>query len=387
MPHGSRWTKLALAAAVALAVPGSARAERRTWTVHPGDALSIIAERFGVSVEQIREWNALDGDVIRIGQELVVSDEGAGEGEGSAHPEHVVAAGETLSGIAVAHGVTVEQILEWNDGLDADHVREGQTIRVGTPRFRIEHEVRRGESLSSIAERYGVTVHDVLLWNRGVSRSRLLAGRTLVVYSDRAESSSESVGLPHDGHLLHGERLSLHPGYIIRDRERAYGTRETCDAIAAAFDAMQRADPHAPKLRIHDLSARDGGPLADHRSHQSGRDADITYYQVRGCRSGDGCPMRRLSPADLDAERTWQLVHYWLERDMVEEIFVDYTLQEPLYQEARRQGATRAQLSHWFQYPRGRTYPYGKIRHFPLHRDHMHVRFHCPESDESCREQ
>ena len=57
--------------------------QTRTWMlmrrcaqvagVQEGDALSVLAERFDCTVDQLREWNELPGDTIRIGQELVVS--------------------------------------------------------------------------------------------------------------------------------------------------------------------------------------------------------------------------------------------------------------------------------------------------------------------------
>ena len=123
--------------------------------------------------------------------------------------------------------------------------------------------------------------------------------------------------------------------------------------------------------------------MRDHRSHQSGRDVDISFYQAR-CPNGI-CPMRNLGPEDLDAERQWALFEAWLKSDQVELILMDHSLQRPLYEEARRRGATRAQLERWFQYPRSRHDRQGIIRHYPRHRNHAHVRFVCPDTDESCR--
>jgi LysM repeat protein len=57
---------IALLCLVALA-PSRVEAEAPTVIVKQGDALSLIAERAGVSVEQIKEWNHLNGDLIRIG--------------------------------------------------------------------------------------------------------------------------------------------------------------------------------------------------------------------------------------------------------------------------------------------------------------------------------
>jgi LysM repeat protein len=361
-------------------------AAQRTITVRAGDALSVLADRFGVSVEDLARWNELEDDRIQVGQELVVATEGSARDEGgpTTAPTYEVRAGDTLSGIASRLELSLDQLLQWNEGLSADNIRAGQTLVVGPPRHRIEHVVRRGESVSRIAARYEVGVRDVLRWNRRLERRTLQAGAKVVVFADRPESRSESVGLPHAGRLLHAERLPLHRGYVIRERDRAWGTRETNDAIISAFDAVVARHDDTEKVRVHDLSAEGGGRLSDHRSHQNGRDADISYYHRGGCPS-DGCGFRRLSPEDLDVERTWTLLSHWLERDQAQAIFIDYSLQPALYREARRRGATNEQLHQWFQYPRGTGYPLGVIRHFRYHRDHFHVRFRCVDDDEECR--
>jgi len=121
--------------------------------------------------------------------------------------------------------------------------------------------------------------------------------------------------------------------------------------------------------------------MAGHKSHQSGRDVDITYYQ-HDCQSV--CPARRVAPSELDAVRQWRILRQWLQRGQAEFIFVDYTLQRPLYEAAKARGASVRQLAHWFQYPRGPSVPAGIIRHAPNHANHVHVRFRCPAADRTC---
>ena len=133
---------------------------------------------------------------------------------------------------------------------------------------------------------------------------------------------------------------------------------------------------------MHDLSLRYGGPMDGHKSHQSGRDVDMTYYQ-RGCR--EQCLGHRVAPSELDADRQWQLLRHWLQRDVVEFIFVDYSLQRPLYEAALASGATAAELARWFQYPRGSAFPTGIIRHTPNHANHVHVRFRCSDGELTCK--
>ena len=43
-----------------------------TYRVKSGDVLGKIADRYGVSVRQLREWNDLSGSMIRIGQKLII---------------------------------------------------------------------------------------------------------------------------------------------------------------------------------------------------------------------------------------------------------------------------------------------------------------------------
>lgn len=361
--------------------PNVVFAERQIWTVQEGDMLSVLAVRFDCTVDQLRSWNSLGGDTIRVGQELVVR-----EGDDVERPEaatYRVREGDTLGEIARRNGVSVQEIVAENAGLNPDRLRVGQRLRIGPRRYRLLHRVQSGETLARIARRYQVRVRDVQRWNRRVSPQRLPVGRNLVIFSERRPSFSESVGSASGGTLRRAERLQPHPSYLIRNRRIAWGTLETVTWIRDAFDVVARRHPDAPRVRVHDISDRDGGRLSGHRSHQSGRDADIAFFQRR---CGDApCGFRRITSGYLIAGPQWTLFEQWLRRDRVEFIFMDYELQAPLYREARRRGATQAQLRRWFQYPRGADVPVGRIRHYPRHADHVHVRFVCPDTDEECR--
>ena len=312
--------------------------------------------------------------------ELVAHHFGSDGGAGGL--EHRVAQGETLSAIAAHYGVSVEQILQQNPDLDPDHVRAGRQITIPSERERLRVIVAAGETLIGIAKAHGVTLDDIVRWNPGVTPDRVREGQALLLLPKRAPSMSESVGSPARGELLHGHRLPPGPGYRIRSADRAYATDETVRGIVAAFQDLRRRDPRAPRLAVHDLSLRRGGPMHEHRSHQSGRDADIAYPQQQ-CEHRT-CDFRRIGPGDLDARRAFELLHYWLERDMLEAVFIDYRLQAPLYRYARDHGASAEELQRWFQYPHGHSYPLGIIRHFPKHDDHMHVRFACANNDPDC---
>lgn len=386
-----------------------ARAETQ-WSVRAGDTIAALARRFEVDQADLRDWNELEGDKLRIGQQLVIKASAgsaatetaterskAGTVEprdkagataprvtpGADGPAYTVADGDTLSGIAQRFSVSVDQLLTWNPQLDPDRIRAGQTLSMGYDGRRVVHRVRSGDTLTAIARHYRVPLAKLLRWNDDLQPDRLRAGQALTVYTRVPSSRSLSVGTPSRGKLQHAARLRPHRAYRIRDRARAWGTEEVVWHMERAFDQVLDRFPGAPKVEVHDLSYRAGGPIAHHRSHQSGRDVDIAYFHS-ACKRRT-CSFDRVGPQQLDVARQWALLSYWLKRDQLEAVFMDYSLQAALYRHAKRQGASAADLKHWFQYPRGRSFQLGVIRHYPKHADHLHVRFACHKSDPECK--
>lgn len=427
--------------------PSRVEAEAPVVIVRQGDALSLIAQRAGVSVEQIKDWNGLNGDLIRIGQKLIVGPNTKNPQAGAAKtdapaakpnatssvdddidwtppfdyasaapdvpddpsqriaardPSTAVAArksdepvkkkrgrtyrvqkGDTLTGIALRHDTTVAELLTVNPGLEADRIHPGQTIDVGEPRPEVVFKLERGDTLLAAASRYGVSARDLARWNPKLAHRDPRPGTDIRIYTRAPVSRSEAVGPTNRGRLEHGVQLPPHRGYVIRTPARAYGTEETTRWIVSAFDGVDRKFKHTKVVRIHDISDRNGGRIRDHKSHQNGRDADISYYQ-KEC-SSNGCRFEDFRSSELDVARQWALLEYWLRNGQAEMIFVDYRLQAKLYRYAKRKGVTKAQLDRWIQYPRGKYEPRGVIRHFRNHEDHLHVRFVCPYSDLRCR--
>lgn len=316
--------------------------------------------------------------------ELPVDATGRDGSASGAHGEdtHVVQPDETLGAIAVRYGVSLRELQARNPDVRPDRIHAGQEIVVGDERRSIDYAVRAGDTLGAIAKRFGVSVDEILRFNAKLDARRMRPGQVLRVRTKLPASWSRSIGMPSHGKLVHGRRLAPHPGYVIRDRTRAWGTDETVDALVRAFDALRELDSNAPRIEVHDISFERGGRISDHKSHESGRDVDLALFRKNCTRV---CDFRRIGPDALDAERQWALLRHLIERDQVEAVFLDYALQEPLYRQARARGATAEQLQRWFQYPNGPGHPLGTVRHFRKHDDHLHVRFACHASDPECR--
>ena len=139
-----------------------------THTVRPGEYLNKIANNYGVTANELRLWNHLTTDLLQIGQQLkIVTDAETPPPTGSVY---TVRAGDTLWRIANTYGVTVNQIKSWNN-LSSDFLYIGMRLVVadqGTtppPSEGLTYTVRSGDTLWSIANRYGVTVNQLKSWN------------------------------------------------------------------------------------------------------------------------------------------------------------------------------------------------------------------------------
>jgi membrane-bound lytic murein transglycosylase D len=151
----------------------------RVYTVRRGDTLSRIARQYGVSVGDLASWNGLRPPYrLSIGQKLDV--------HGTSGPPRVVYTvkrGNTLSAIADVFSVRYRDIMSWNK-LRRNTLQVGQELVIHPPRpLRVEsYRVRRGDTVAKIARRYGVPVRDVLTANGLGKRTVIRPGQRLVVY-------------------------------------------------------------------------------------------------------------------------------------------------------------------------------------------------------------
>ena len=183
-----------------------------------------------------------------------------------------------------------------------------------------------------------------------------------------------SVGQPHSGALINGVQMQDSDAWKVMQPATGFATQETIDSIARAALRLQREFPGSHKLFIGDLAREGGGHLRPHASHQSGRDADISYYY----RPGYQAWYQPASIISLDKARSWSFVRALLTETDVELIFIDMRVQRLLYDYALSIGEDRAWLDSVFGFRMRSNDPI--IRHEFGHTTHMHVRFYNPEA-------
>jgi len=187
--------------------------------VRRGETLSAIARKHGVSVAAIKQANNMNGSVIHPGSSLVIPRGGAAAPAASvatARPEvaaqvaerdpttaaaapqsrvHTIKSGDTLWGVARQHGVTVPALAAANGLTTNSRLTVGTRLQIpgggaaastaaANETTRMTYKVQRGDTLSQIAERFNVSVRQLMTWNQIRSSTSLRAGQQIVVYVD-----------------------------------------------------------------------------------------------------------------------------------------------------------------------------------------------------------
>jgi penicillin-insensitive murein endopeptidase len=202
----------------------------------------------------------------------------------------------------------------------------------------------------------------------------------------------QSIGAPNGGKLTGSIRLK--GSRYLRQRKDAHSW-----GLPALVRLVQRASSRVANkhqgsvMLVGDLSGRTGGPLEGHRSHQSGRDADIGFYVLnsRGKpvnvkhfvafdSSGKG---RELPWATFDEARNWTLIQALLNdpKALVRYLFINHGLRGRLLAYATRKHMPKEIISR-------AAAAMMTAKDVDLHDDHLHVRIACPESmREVCSEE
>jgi membrane-bound lytic murein transglycosylase D len=177
----------------------------RRYQIRRGDTLGQIAQNQGISLEMLKQANQLRSSRIVAGNHLLIPSPpqpsgrlgtlAAGSGGKRNATRYRVQGGDSLWRIARRHRLNHKQLARWNRIDEDELLRPGQVLTLGPPSGKgatpdpsadlssVQYRVRRGDSLSTIAHRFKVSVADLRRWNR-LPDNLLMPGQRLVLYLD-----------------------------------------------------------------------------------------------------------------------------------------------------------------------------------------------------------
>lgn len=250
------------------------------YTINEGDTLLSIATRFDTTPENIIRLNPdLDPRNLEVGREICVI---------SATDQPVVCPfgtvpynineGDTLLSIAVRFGTSVEALLRTNPDIDPYDLRIGQRICI-SQKFqeppicptRNFYVIRQGDTLGAIAASFNVDTRDILRLNPDIDPRRLVIGQIICIPA--APSPVEIIV------NVSAKRLTVYRnGSIYREYIVATGKPETPTPIGVFEIINKEIDPGGPYgTRWLGLSVRGYG------IHGTNNPASIGTAASNGC--------------------------------------------------------------------------------------------------------
>lgn len=163
--------------------------QENVYTVKSGDSLWSIAKKFNTTVDDLKKTNNLTSNSLSIGQKLVIP----GKKESTSNNVYTVQKGDSLYSIARKYNVDVNALKQANN-LSSNLLSIGQVLIIptGTEDY-ILYKVVSGDSLYSIAKKYGITMQEIMDFNN-LGSTILTVGQVLkipVAYEEEIPSTSE----------------------------------------------------------------------------------------------------------------------------------------------------------------------------------------------------
>ena len=140
-----------------------------TYIVKKGDSLYSIANKYNITVDQLKKANNLTSNTLQINQVLNIPTEPVNKED---YVTYTVKRGDTLYGIANSYNTTPSELLTFNN-LNNTTLQIGQTLKIPIKDIQQEEQtteyitytVKKGDSLYSIGRTYGLSVNDIMSFN------------------------------------------------------------------------------------------------------------------------------------------------------------------------------------------------------------------------------
>jgi len=151
-----------------------------THTVNTAETLFSISRLYGVRVSDVKEWNNLGTDDLRVGQNLnIILPAGIGV------INHTVEDQETLFSISRQYDVEIEEIKSWNN-LQENTIRPQQKLVLYIPENITYYTVQAGDNLFGISQKFNTTVAELRTLNN-LTTDAITVGQQLIVGKDESE--------------------------------------------------------------------------------------------------------------------------------------------------------------------------------------------------------
>lgn len=158
------------------------------YVVKKGDSLYSIAKRYNTTVKDITRLNNLTSNNLTVGQQLIIAIDDNATSTPTTYKDYVVKKGDSLYSIANKNNITVDELKKINN-LTSNMLSIGQVLKLPT-QDKVEeismYTVQKGDSLYSIAKKFGITVDEIKSLNN-LTSNNLAIGEQLMIKSSTGD--------------------------------------------------------------------------------------------------------------------------------------------------------------------------------------------------------
>lgn len=227
------------------------------YTIHEivaGETFYALSRKYNITVEEIQKANP-EASTLAVGQKILIPTKLKATTQTAAQTTssttstktHTVAAGEGLFSISKKYGVTVDEIVRWNN-LTSSAINVGQNLIVSAPvankpasqlptaSKNTTHTVAAGEGLYSISKKYDVTVDEIKKANN-MTTNDLSVGQVLIIKKGEAPKSAPvktaeptkttatttTAKTPPASTVAHPQKITTTPSANIHSRKEEEG--------------------------------------------------------------------------------------------------------------------------------------------------------------------
>lgn len=153
------------------------------YIVKSGDSLYLIGKKYGFTIQELIDYNNLDNTVLSIGQVIKIP-KSSSNLEQVNYITYTVKPNDSLYSIGKQYGVSAQQLKDYNN-LSSNLLDIGQTLKIpisatNSQNNYIEYNVKSGDNLYTIGRRYGYTAQELMNYNN--LKSNLLSiGQTIKI--------------------------------------------------------------------------------------------------------------------------------------------------------------------------------------------------------------
>jgi membrane-bound lytic murein transglycosylase D len=236
------------------------------YTVKRGDNLSDIADKYSITVSDIKKWNGLKSNKLTSGKSLkIMTNESVAQTvkkeqktdnvpaevktdtlSTSVATLYVVQKGDNLSSIAKKNNVTVAELKEWNHLTNASiplgmslqvakvdtNIKE--TIAATTKTENVEYIVKKGDNLGNIAKKFGSTLEDLKLWNCLIDNNISIGNSLIVAKSEIAIESNPDQKSFNKKESFASTSKSRNNDYLVKKGDSLYSISKKYPGVSIA---------------------------------------------------------------------------------------------------------------------------------------------------------